>query len=534
MFRRVSSGRSRVATSKRIDALICFLVLAGAIAYVAAWPHELNPADESYFLYESKRILEGEVLYRDVFYFPMPAAHWLMALIFGLFGVTIEVARSTMAVLHGLICAALYVAARRLAVGRPLSLTPPLAHLALCFAPWPYMSPHWFSTAVTIPLLLFVDRGVPRPRDAVVAGLVLGALTSIFQQKGVFLCLGFVAFVLVDAWSAGRFGVAVRARDAMNRMLLIAAGVLLVVVPVLVVMTASAGLEKIIDATIRFPMIGYRHQHHTIPWGSVSVMTHALAPYTSPAFLAYLPLVVGANAGRAAWIWLRGRDADRFRRQLGLAAVGAAAVGSILYSPDVIHLAFIAPLLLVSAAELLQLGAQRLDEAVGATRLPEWALAAGASVFLIAKAASNLERVWQTVTPYPSAFGRVDLANPRPAELLRRIDALLEKEPTREVFVYPACTFVYLMTDTDNPTPYQLLLPTLNPPEHHAEVVRALEARRTRYVVVCPRSMPDDPVLPYVEEHYECVEAKEAPCVIYRRRDHAAGMRDPHVSTESG
>lgn len=513
---RMFSAGPGSARSAWIDAALCLALFAAVAAYFTTWPPLLNPADESNFLHEAKRIVEGEALYRDVFYFAMPGATWLLALIFALFGVTIEVARATMAILHGLTCVCLYLAARRLDVGPPLALLPPAAAVALCIPTFAYATPHWFSTAASVPLLLFVHRGVLRRADALLAGVLTGAIGCIYQQKAVIFFAAAVAFALLDARTARRFGDEPPA--AGRALLLLAAGAALLVAPVLAVMVATAGLETVVSDTILYPFVGYRKLQHGIAWGSVSIMARQAARYTVPALLAFLPLVAAVNLARAFLLWLRRGERRAFRRQLGLALFGAAAAGSILYGPDFIHLAFIAPLPLVSAAELLQRGAERLGAAVGTTRL--WATPAAAAILalLALKAASNLAAAGQGTIAYASPFGRVEFADRRPIDLLERIDALLEAEPTREIFVYPACSFVYLLADADNPTPYALLLMKHNPPEQHAEAVRILEERRTRYVVVCPLSMPGDLVLPYVLEHYECIYPETPPCLLYRRR----------------
>lgn len=522
IVRRMSSTRSGGSPSTWIDAAVCLAVFVAVVAYFTAWPHVINPADESNFLHEAKRVSEGDALYRDVFYFAMPGAHWWMALVFSFFGVTMDVARTGMAIVYGLTCVVLYVATRRLDVGPLLALTPPFATVALCVAAWPYASPHWLSTAFAVPLLLFVSRGLLHP-DALFAGLLVGAIACVYQQKAIFFFAGVVAFALVDAAAGRRFAdtKAPGARAEISAgyaVLFLAAGAALLVAPVLAVMVGTAGIERIVEDTLLYPFVGYRKLQHGIAWGSVSILTRYAARFTNPTVLALLPLVGVVNLGRALLLWLRRGDRRDFRRQLGLGLLVAAAAGSILYGPDFIHLAFIAPLPLVSAAEFLHRCARRLGAVLGGARLLEAAVAAAILVPLSTKATSNLRTFGAGTVAYAGEFGRVDFADERPIALVREVDALLRLEHTREIFVYPACSFVYLLADADNPTPYDLLLMKHNPPAQHAEVVRILEERDTRYVVVCPRSMRGDLVLPYVLEHYECIYPQGPPCLLYRRR----------------
>src|SRR5512139_560067 len=83
------------------DLLVCVVLFVASVAYLVNRPHNLQMADEAYYLGIAKRVSEGEVLYRDVFDFLPPLFHWFLAAVFRLFGVTIEAARSVMAVSHG-------------------------------------------------------------------------------------------------------------------------------------------------------------------------------------------------------------------------------------------------------------------------------------------------------------------------------------------------------------------------------------------------------------------------------------------------
>jgi hypothetical protein len=49
------------ADDGRVDATAAALLLCGTVMYLSSLPHNLGVTDESYFLYEAKRIREGEV-----------------------------------------------------------------------------------------------------------------------------------------------------------------------------------------------------------------------------------------------------------------------------------------------------------------------------------------------------------------------------------------------------------------------------------------------------------------------------------------
>src|SRR6185295_19928482 len=75
------------------DAVLATGLFVTTVAYLAALPRTIASADEGTFLYEAKRILDGQVFYRDIFDLITPGAHYLMAALYWVFGVDIATAR---------------------------------------------------------------------------------------------------------------------------------------------------------------------------------------------------------------------------------------------------------------------------------------------------------------------------------------------------------------------------------------------------------------------------------------------------------
>jgi hypothetical protein len=231
-----------------------------------------------------------------------------------------------------------------------------------------------------------------------------------------------------------------------------------------------------------------------------------------------------------ALVVARTGDAARLRTLLVLAAMAAAAVGSILYFPDVIHLAFVGPLFAIVAAELVE-----WTFATGGARMPRlaraavWVIAAIVVVAVGSRAGNFLAESRRAFAfPAETRFGRVDFHDPHDVALVDRIRRLADATPSRELFVYPSQALLYLATGTTNPTRYQLLLPGYSGAEQIAEAVSTLEARRVPYVVlVAPFVGPRDPVAAYVRERYERVSDPEDETAtrmeLYRRRAERAG-----------
>ena len=489
-------------------------IVAGALVWFSVLPRNLGPADESYLLVEANRLRQGERLYRDVFWFAMPGAHWALAAVFGLFGVSITTAKMAVAVVNAATAGLAFATARALGVRRPLAIVPPLAFLALAQPAWPYVSPHWLSTAFTMTIfaLLAAPGASERPRRLFAAGLAIGALAAVHQQKGAALALGCGAAVLLAAWV--RRGAA--APSAIRRLALLAAGAAAVMVPVLAVLLATVDLQRLIDDTVRFPITGYR-PFNQVAWGAVSPFTLDLAAYTYPSLLSRLPVLLllgGAIAGLGcAFGWPRWRVA-----QWGVALlVCASAALAIGYQPDFIHIAFMATPFFVFAALLLDTATEALPRPLATTA---GALVAGAlGAVLVAQMARNDARMR---ADYPiavdTAFGRVDARDAEEAALPARVAAVLDQTARRELFTFPSYASLYLTAVARNPTRHQMMIPFFNLPEHFAEIETALDAKRIDVVVVVKYLVaPDHPLLRRIQRDFD-LAFETRTIAVYRRR----------------
>src|SRR5262249_41871333 len=178
------------------------VVLAGVTTlYLAALPRDLFQGDEGRFLYEAKRLLDGDVPYRDFFDFITPGLLYLLALAFRIFGASIATAKITMAAVHGMTVGIIFLTCRAVRVRLALAGAAALTHVALFQPPWSYVSPHWLATFVSLCLLLVV-LAVPwdrRPAGAAVLGAVAGLLILVLQHKGTQFAAG-VCLLLLLGW----------------------------------------------------------------------------------------------------------------------------------------------------------------------------------------------------------------------------------------------------------------------------------------------------------------------------------------------
>lgn len=514
----------RRAVAARPDATIAVLLAAASLLYLAAQPYNLGLFDEAVFLFEAKRVARGEVMYRDLYQIFAPASHWFMAIMFWLFGISIRTARIVMAVVQTGVVVLVFAACRRAGVRPALAALAALAHLALCQAVWPYASPHWFATLCMVWVLFLVvvpGRSAAPPRAALRPGIAVGTLAVVLQHQGAAFAVAVLALYLLDHLLGRRYGDARPWRDLGARVVCFGAGIALIVVPVAGYLLATAEWRALWSQLVVHPLTGYRTVNHA-RWGQVLLLTGGFAEYTYPRLLAGLPVVAGIGGLRGARLWLARADRARFDALLALLTMCGGGALAVSYLPDVIHLAFIAPLFLVFAAET----AEAALRAVGRRRARERWVAAGLALALAAglavQMARNLERMRRT---YPfvheTAFGPVAFSGEREIRLVDTVRRLLAQTPTRELFAYPAYGSIYLNADADNISPHPLFAPGYNTPEQIAELIQLLETKKPPYVLVIELFVrrETDPVLQYLFAHYDCYDWGDHSCGLLRRRD---------------
>jgi hypothetical protein len=490
------------ATARRLGPPLALLAIA--TVYLASWPRDLV-SDEGLYLYEAKRILAGDVIYRDFFEIITPLSFWMMALCFRLFGASLTTARVVAGVIQAAIALVICACCRMLGVRRGLALAAGLAQLALAHPVLFIASPHWLG-ALVIMLVLRVCLSRPwarRAAGAAVPGVLVGLLAAVQQQKAPVIAVGVVSVLVVDALIDRRFGIATGGLP--RRLAALAAGCVAVVVPLTALMIAPAGVASVLDALVTFPFRDYHAAAaNRTAWG---LYAHIPGHFFLPsAIVGWLPLALPAVAATCAADALRRRDAARVRGEATTTLLALSALLSILYKPDSTHLAVVAPVILVLWGALLERVAEGIAPASAGRRwlgaLPTLVLVAALLVQLV----ENVERERGLVAgSRDTPFGRVDFRNAEDIALLDALDAELGQGPRPPLFSYPNYATLYLVTGMANPTPYEVLLPGYNRPDQIEHAIALLEARRVPYVVVAlPLSLPwrEDPLVAYLTPRY--------------------------------
>jgi hypothetical protein len=512
------------AAARWRDGAIAGLIFIVTASYVALLPHNLAPADESVHLYDAKRLLHGAVMYRDVFNDITPGWMYLMALLFGVFGTNVAVARNAMAVMHGITAVLLYATCRALGVRRGLSWVPAVAYLVVCQSAWPVASQHWLSTLFATAALGLCALHLRQPvRWTLAIGIVLGLFVAVQQQRAAIMTVGVAVWLALDQVVGGRAATRQPMRALFGRLLWVAAGIALVDVPLLGWLVARAGFARVWRALVIFPLFDYAGVTHC-PWGDVNIMSAWQASFTIALLLKYLPLALLPAAARLMWLLRGGRRGDEARRLVLLIVTGATSVLSISYFPDFVHIAFIAPVFFIAAAESAEWAVSRIP-------LPQRPLhIAGAAVggLLVIACAVRLQHNrtrLREAFPYSrdSAFGRVDMKRDE-ALLYDRVKQLMSTTSSRYLYCYPVIANLYLMLDVDNPTAHGFFVPGYSGPDLVQEVIDSLTATQPPYIVYLSMfHLPNDPVATWITEHYEPVDANGPVAnLIFRRKNTAS------------
>lgn len=511
-------GSTRSRNSAR-DAALALLIFSATVLYLTWLPRNLAAADESIHLYEAKRILAGEVLYRDVFEMITPGFMYLMALLFQIFGTDFATARIAQAVLHGLAAVSLYYACRKLDVRRGLSWPVALAYLVVCQTAWPMVSQHWLSTLFCIVLLLVcIDLRRDRAAATLRPGLVLGLLISVQHPRGVIMSAGVFVWIIIDALVQRRLRPDQPAAPLLARLAWLVAGALIIIVPMSIAIVAHAGFQPVWRALVIFPLFDYRGSTHC-PWAHVNYMSVWHASFTFTSVLRYLPLILPLTALRLLLLIVRRGDPVQAGRLSLLLVLCLFSIFSIAYFPDFVHIAFIAPLFFVTIAESAEWLVWSLPTpAAVPLRVAGWAAALALLVAAGYRLHDNFVRVEATFpVERDTAFGRIAL-DPLQAALYDKVNDLMQGVPSRELYCYPIIAHLYLMTNSHNPTPYGFLIPGYSGPDLIQHVVDILAAKQPPYIVAIYLG-PDDPIAQYIERHYEPLgEKPAAEQYIYRRK----------------
>lgn len=490
----------------------CLIVGAG---YLLLWHARITwMGDDGFFVQHAQRILEGQVPYRDFWTHTTPASIYLLAAMFKVFGSHWILTRLLATTLILAQAAMVYALIRRLSPSRLL------ASLGFCLivAPsaWnPFYSHHHVSAVLALGSTFAWWQWMETRRLKFVALAAAADALVVWssQNKGALLVLAGVLILLA---------VGPHERRERLRALGTYAGVggIFTILLVAFLLATGAWGEFLNDCVV-FVARDYT-QSSSVPYGTTYnhasgwrgiVVTSSVAWYIVATPLALLVESVFFV-----------RDRRKLPSTALLLVQGWAAFGAALHRPDVDHLLYVCHLptvlLLVRLGSLagMRAGREARDRAIG------W----GAIVLLVLVAASALgPAAYWTRKMLRRPRHEIEAARDRAwtqseglAKTIHALNAHLREHaaPGEPVFAYPHSALYYRFLDRPNPTRYDALVEGISSDAQVQEVIRVLEERRVRYVIVdtmwsrdftrtlypsADLDLQGGPFMRYVQERYE-------------------------------
>ncbi len=511
------------------------LYLAGALfllsfLYLCIFRHftTMDP-DEGIVLQGAQRILASQVPYRDFFSFYTPGSYYAVALVFRIFGSSLAVARTAVALAGALLSVVTYLLARRVC-SRTIALT--LAVLGtLTTLPYRFLVLHnWDSTLWACLALYCAVRVLEKPAWTWTFAVGLFAsLTVLFEQsKGAGLCLGLGLGFLAIWFADGR-------KRWLNRTEFLAL-IIGFAIPFAITFTyfASQHSASIMLADWLWPLRHYS-QANRVPYGyqnwsdetrhvlfgTGSVLERLVKVVAvSPCFwIPALPLVAVGWLGY--WIvQARRRTLDgKPAYYILVTAVYLGFVLSVVVTrADIIHFMYLQPLNCLLLAWLLD-GSDIPSRLFRSVRP---FLAAYVVITLLAFGLGPLAG---------TAAARERLATRRGTVTTREKDTVVDYLQAQvpegaTVLVYPYLPLYYYLTGTFSPGRYDYFQPGMHTRGQADEMIRELTSRHLEAVLFEPgfsekfaHSWPgtpltdiaQDPVADYISRNYRACRVLLSP-----------------------
>jgi hypothetical protein len=156
-------------------------------------------ADEGYIIYGAKRVLEGQILYKDFFQFHVPGDFYLLALMYKLFGYSFIVARETTVIIDSLINTLLFYLSYK-AIKSWYAVLPPLFFLILGFPNWMQYSHYWSSMLFLFVSLVFFLNYLEQYKNAYLCltGFFIGITGLFLQTTGAYSALLILLVLILE------------------------------------------------------------------------------------------------------------------------------------------------------------------------------------------------------------------------------------------------------------------------------------------------------------------------------------------------
>ena len=504
------------------ERLIALGIFVAACLYLSMFRRytSIDP-DEGIVLQGTQRILRGEVLYRDFFSFLTPGSFYLLALIFKIFGDSMLVARTALAVYGGIFSVFTYWVARR-TCSRSIALMTAYVVIVACL-PWRFMTLHnwdstvWACLAVYCAIVLIQS---PHWGWALGLGTFVSFTLLSDQSKGAGLFCGlFLGFAV-----AGWIGHPVAWLDRSCR-IATGAGLVWPVLATLGYFGAHHALGSLFadwawapfhySSVNRVPygFMDWSDQERTIMFAS-GPWAERLAAFlaVSPCFLIPALPIVGFGL-LPYWILAARRGLMNINRAIFYivmsSAVGGLLASVIVVRAGIVHFVYLAPVFYLVLAWILD--GKDLPSSIVRGARPVLIAGVLIAFSLVGAAFLVVNRNAHSI----AATRRGDVALAAPETVISYTQAHVRAGSS--MLVYPYLPLYYYLTSTHSPTRYEYFQPGMHTREQSEEAINEIEVDRTATVLLEPsfyekvatswpntplRFLANDPIGDYIRRNY--------------------------------
>lgn len=491
--------------------------------------------DEGILVYGAQMVSQGALPYRDFFELMGPGSFYWLGLFFKVFGTNIVIARAVLLLTASFTTILLYWMTRRVYKG-PFESLPSIFYFLVSFPLWPGTSHHWdsnlFALLAVAAFFLWQDRG--RWWFLTLSGVFAGLTSCFIQQKGLLLVAALFAVVLVN----GRRSCETKSQIASNLTILLG-GYAAVGFMVLLIFYFAGGLSDLIYANLTWPLTRYGHINR-VPYGYGlrnfyyrsyqelfsaalffplnQVLTHLIMlPFYMMLCLPFL--LIGFAGVSCFYKSSHGGIFDAIA--LPYWAAGFAMFLSEMHRPDIMHLIYGSPLLLILFFMMCH---SYLKDRRFFKSLALGLVICSLTFFSTFNALFALNAKQKISTRRGTLYGfKEDSA----------LNFLIEQtKPGDYAFIYPYYPMYYFLADVKNPTRCTTLMYAFNTDIQFDEAIRDLDKKQVKYVLWdslvagsnlttwFPRyEHPSETNLSleqYLQEHYEAIDIRNGFRILRR------------------
>jgi hypothetical protein len=406
--------------------------------------------DAGLWIDEAKRVLAGDVLYRDFFEFIGPGVVYWNALLFRLFGLKPE-SLAIGVIVAGVVLASLFHRLARHGSTRAASIAAPFLFLSLVYINYSPGNHKWLALAMILGALVILTGQVQPAGAVLAAGALFGGAVLCTQDLAGGAAVGVFIALLAE--------VVRKERPARDLMLLVA-GACLAAALLMSYFVATAGFGRVVQDVVIFPLTRY----HRVNRFSLQ-----------PAFyegLSRLPRTIGHALMLAGCILLaiqtvirRWRDDSPGRRWA--TTIAAAGLGMAL--PALPYRGLEPPLFAVQTAVLIPLLAAWLHSSTRPRRL-------AAALILLACVTSAGAVLYKAQLSTSLTRTRYRAGTVMTTHRKRGVEWIEQNVPRGGVaFAFPIEGGSYFLSDTKNATSYGFIEEAgFSPPSQLEEVMAEL------------------------------------------------------------